>query len=152
MFSPPSQNIVTVFPLTHLWLLDWVKGKASSLCRMTCRLGMCMKISFGVRFNLFWLAQENVVFFTATQGARLVVVALLLWVISKTDKAGIHLFEKFKPSTLLTDGELLKFFTVTCCVINCISSIPEHTGIILFFVLVCSSSKTCSSLSTFPPI
>ena len=91
-------------------------------------------------------------FFTATQGARLVVGALLLWVISKTDKAGIHLFKKIKPSTLLTDGELLKFFTVTCCVINCISSIPERTGIILFFVLVCSSSKTCSSLSTFPPI
>ena len=72
-------------------------------------------------------------FFTATKGARLLVGALLLWVISKTDKAGIHA------------GELLKFFIVTCCVFNCISSIPESTGIILSFVLVSSSSKKCSS-------
>ena len=46
-------------------------------------------------------------FFTATQRVRLLVGPLLLWVISKRDKAGIHLFEKFKSSTLPTDGELL---------------------------------------------
>ena len=67
--------------------------------------------------NQFWdpfrtCTRERGVF-TATQQAQLLVGALLLRVISKTKEAGILLFEKFKPSTLSTDGELLKFLTRT---------------------------------------
>lgn len=59
--------------------------------------------------------------------------------ISKADKAGIHLFEEFKLATLSTDGELLKFFTITCFVLNRFSLV-ESAPVILFLALTSSCS------------
>lgn len=82
---------------------------------------------------------------TSTKWTWFFAGTLLLWVISKADKAGIHLFEEFKLATLSTDGEFLKFFTITCFVLNRISLV-ESALVKLFLAL--TSSMMCQPFTT----
>ena len=84
---------------------------------------------------------------TSTQWTWFFAGTLLLWVISKADKAGIHLFEEFKLATLSTDGEFLKFFTITCFVLNRISLV-ESALVKLFLALTSSCSMMCQPFTT----